>query len=191
MAYGPSRSLLGYDQAQQVLKTAQLVWDTNTLAWVNSTASSGSGPEVSVSNFPATQAVTGTFWQTTQPISIATMPTTPVTGSLTDAGSGKILKSVPFSISSTATVISAVPGKRIKVYATKLSVTAAIAVNFRDGASTALEGALTLGINGGYTESVDPPNFLFATTAGNSLDLVITGVGTAAGRISYWDDDAA
>jgi len=29
---------------------------------------------VSVSNFPSTQAVTGTFWQTTQPVSIATLP---------------------------------------------------------------------------------------------------------------------
>ena len=38
------------------------------------------GGSVSVSNFPATQAVTGTFWQTTQPVSIASMPTTPVTG---------------------------------------------------------------------------------------------------------------
>jgi hypothetical protein len=37
---------------------------------------------VSVGNFPATQAVTGTFWQTTQPVSIATMPTTPVTGNV-------------------------------------------------------------------------------------------------------------
>lgn len=35
---------------------------------------------VTVSNFPGSQAVTGTFWQTTQPVSIATMPSTPVTG---------------------------------------------------------------------------------------------------------------
>ena len=43
------------------------------------------GGSVSVSNFPATQAVTGTFWQTTQPVSIATMPTTPVTGTFWQA----------------------------------------------------------------------------------------------------------
>ena len=40
---------------------------------------------VSVSNFPATQAVTGTFFQATQPVSIATMPTTPVTGTFFQA----------------------------------------------------------------------------------------------------------
>ena len=43
------------------------------------------GGSVSVSNFPATQAVTGTFWQATQPVSIATMPTTPVTGTFWQA----------------------------------------------------------------------------------------------------------
>lgn len=51
----------------------------------------GGGASVSVSNFPASQAVTGTFWpvtqpvsgtfwQATQPVSIASMPSTPVTG---------------------------------------------------------------------------------------------------------------
>jgi hypothetical protein len=50
---------------------------------------------VSVSNFPATQPVslatapttpvTGTFWQATQPVSLATAPTTPVTGTFWQA----------------------------------------------------------------------------------------------------------
>lgn len=35
---------------------------------------------VAVSNFPATQAVSGTFWQAIQPVSITSMPSTPVTG---------------------------------------------------------------------------------------------------------------
>jgi len=109
----------------------------------------------------------------------------------TDVGSGKTLKSAAFSLTSTGTAVALVSGKRIKVYAVKLVVTAALLVNWRSGASTALEGAQSLAINGGYTESVDPPTFLFGTAAGESLDLVITGVGTAAGRISYWDDDSA
>ena len=54
----------------------------NTLSALENITVSGS---VSVSNFPATQAVTGTFWQTTQPVSIATMPTTPVTGTFWQA----------------------------------------------------------------------------------------------------------
>ena len=55
---------------------------TTTLAALENITVGGS---VSVSNFPATQAVTGTFWQTTQPVSIATMPTTPVTGTFWQA----------------------------------------------------------------------------------------------------------
>ena len=54
----------------------------NTLSALENITVSGS---VSVSNFPATQAVTGTFWQATQPVSIATMPTTPVTGTFWQA----------------------------------------------------------------------------------------------------------
>jgi hypothetical protein len=50
----------------------------NTLAALEDINATVTG-SVLVSNFPATQAVTGTFWQTTQPVSIATMPTTPVT----------------------------------------------------------------------------------------------------------------
>ncbi|MBM3813448.1 MAG: hypothetical protein FJW20_17640 [Acidimicrobiia bacterium] len=103
----------------------------------------------------------------------------------------KTLKSASFSLSSTGTVVGAVSGKRIKVYAVKLVASAAISVNFRDGASSSLEGAMALAANGGFVEFVNPPNFLFASSVGNSLDLVVSGGGTAAGRISYWDDDNA
>ena len=113
----------------------------------------------------------------------------PVSGTVTDGGAGKTLKTGSFSLSATGTVLSLVASKRLKVYAVKLNASAAISVNFRDGGSTDLEGAQALAATGVYTESVNPPAFLFATTAGNSLDLVITGVGTAAGRVSYWDDD--
>ena len=101
----------------------------------------------------------------------------------------KTLKSVAFSLSATGEVIPAVATKRLKIYALKLIVSAAISVKFRDGAATDLEGAQAMAANGGVVENVVPPSFLFATTAGNALDLVISGVGTAAGRVSYWDDD--
>ncbi len=103
---------------------------------------------------------------------------------------GKTLQSASFSLSSTGTAISAVAGKKIKVYAVKLIVSAALSVNWRDGASPDLEGAQAINTNGGYVETVQPPAYLFSTTAGNALDLVITGTGTAAGRVSYWTDDA-
>jgi len=55
--------------------------------------------KVDVNNWPATQAVTGTFWQATQPVSIASMPTTPVTGTFwqaTQPVSGTVTANVTF-----------------------------------------------------------------------------------------------
>jgi hypothetical protein len=65
---------------------------TTTLSALENITVSGS---VSVSNFPATQAVTGTFWQATQPVSIATMPTTPVTGTFWQATQPVSIASLP------------------------------------------------------------------------------------------------
>lgn len=98
-------------------------------------------------------------------------------------------KTAAFSLAATGTVIAAVPGKVLKVYAIKCIVSAALSINFRDGASTDLEGAMPLAANGGYVESVTPPHYILITTQGNSLDLVITGAGTASGRVSYFDSD--
>lgn len=99
------------------------------------------------------------------------------------------IKSAAFSVSGTATLIPAVVGKVLKVFAVKAVCSAALSVNFRDGASPDLEGAQPIAANGGYIESVTPPKFLFKTTQGNGLDLVISGSGTVSGRISYWDED--
>lgn len=99
------------------------------------------------------------------------------------------LKTASFSLSATGTVIAAVAGRRIKVHAVKLVVNAAISVQFRSGASDVLEGAQALAENGGFVEATTPPSFVLATNAGEALDLVITGTGTASGRVSYWDTD--
>lgn len=104
-------------------------------------------------------------------------------------GGGLTLKTEDIALSSTGTIVAAVTAKKIKVYAIKLIVDAALTVYLRSGASTALEGGQALAANGGYTESVTPPGFLLSTAAGESLDLVISGTGNARGRVSYWDDD--
>lgn len=57
---------------------------------VSVSGSVGINGNITVGNFPQTQAVsitgnvpvTGTFWQATQPVSIASMPSTPVTGTV-------------------------------------------------------------------------------------------------------------
>lgn len=108
-----------------------------------------------------------------------------------DKGPGKSIKSAAFSLASTGTVVDAISGKRIKVFAVKLVVSADLTVNFRDGASTDLEGPQPYSAKGGYIENLQVPCFLFGTSAGNSLDLVISGTGTASGRVTYWDEDPA
>ena len=56
------------------------VWDTSSLSWVAMTQpliktdSLTVAGEMSISNFPASQAVTGAFWQATQPISAVALP---------------------------------------------------------------------------------------------------------------------
>jgi hypothetical protein len=137
--------------------------------------------------------VTGTFWQATQPVS-GPLTNTELRASavpITDGGAGKTLKSASFSLSASGTIVTAVPTKRIKVYAYKIICSAAISVAFRDGASTALEGNQPIVANGGVVEAINPPAFLFGSSAGNSLDFIISGTGTASGRVSYWDDDAS
>lgn len=98
-------------------------------------------------------------------------------------------KITQFGLSATGTIVSAVPGKRIKVYHINLGASAATGFMFRDGgAGQPVPGLLPFAANGGEAPTVNPPAFLFATTAGNSLDAVITASGVA-GWIAYWDDD--
>lgn len=61
------------------------VGGTITISNASIAVTQGGSWATSVTNFPATQAVTGTFWQATQPVSIASMPITPVTGTFWQA----------------------------------------------------------------------------------------------------------
>lgn len=117
----------------------------------------------------------------------------PVSGSLTDGGAGKTLKRAVVSLAATGDVVAAVPTKRIKVYQYALQSRAdSLTAQFRDGGAGAFLG-LRWGINtreGAQGGAVNPPAFVLATTAGNSLQIVIAG-GTVDVEVSYWDDDAA
>ena len=187
----PTTAVTGtFFQATQPVSAASLPLPTGastetTLAALNTKVTAVNTGAVVVTSAPTT-AVTGPL--TDAQLRAAAVP---ISGTVIDGGAGKTLKSASFSLAATGTVVAAVGGKRIKVFATKLCVSAAISVNFRDGAAAALEGSMPLALSGGFVEVIQPPAFLFATPAGNSLDLVVTGIGTAAGRVSYWDDDAA
>jgi len=47
-----------YDEAEEILRVGNFIWDTGTLAWVKATGSAV-GTNVNVTNFPAVQAVSG------------------------------------------------------------------------------------------------------------------------------------
>jgi len=108
-----------------------------------------------------------------------------------DDAAPKTLKTSAFTLGATGTVVAAVPGRKIKVYSVKLytSTTVSLVVNFRDGNTTAIEGPHAIAGTSGYTETINPPYSLFTTSSGTSLDLVTSGSGTVAGRVSYWDND--
>lgn len=93
------------------------------------------------------------------------------------------LLSKGFEISSDETIVPGVAGKRIYVYAAKQVMKEKAETNWKDGLKD-LEGAQEYVENGGYTESVNPPLYLFRTSLGDSLNLATTGV--TAGRVSYW-----
>src|SRR5690606_39853062 len=82
------------------------------------------------------------------------------------------LKTAVLDADSTGTVIAAVTGKELRVYAVVMVCDAALDVNFRSGDSDDLEGAQTYAESGGRAESVTPPYYLFKTAAGESLDIV-------------------
>ena len=146
-------------------------WNPSALAYEVNTGGTATGADVNVTNFPAV-------------ISGSSVPVV-ISGTRT-------IKNKVVNISATGPVIDAVNGKRIKVFSILIIVSAPITINFRDGASTALEGAQPYTANAGYTRDISPINgdFIIATSAGNSLDIVISGVGTVTGGISYWDDDS-
>lgn len=82
-------------------------------------------------------------------------------------------------------VAAAGAGKKIRVFAVKLVAGGAVSTTWQT-AATALEGAVPHAANGGYTESVDPPAFLFETAANEALNLLSSGAVQVSGRVSYW-----
>lgn len=89
-------SLASLDTKAPVLGQALAAFSVPVVLTAAQLATLAPFSSVAVSNFPASQAVTGTFWQATQPVSgaffqatqpvsIAAMPSTPVTGTFWQA----------------------------------------------------------------------------------------------------------
>ena len=108
-------------------------------------------------------------------------------------GTVKTLKRAILNSSTSGTaVVAATAGRRIKVYAYALQSTGTVSAKLRDGAAGS---DLTLDWSfqareGVAPPAVKPPAYLFATTAGNDLQLVLSNSITTGVEVSYWDDDA-
>lgn len=82
---------------------------------------------VGVNNFPASQAVTGTFFQATQPVSIATMPSTPVTGTFFQATQPVSAAALPLPTgAATETTLSALNTKVTAVNTGAVTISTAL-----------------------------------------------------------------
>ena len=98
--------------------------------------------------------------------------------------------SIGFYLNNDGVVVKGKTGMVIKLYAIKLNATGDVSVNWRNG-NLDLEGNQDYIRLGGYTESVNPPHYLFKTSPGNDLNLAVLAKegGMASGRVSYWFDN--
>lgn len=120
---------------------------------------------------------------------------------ITPPFTAKSIKTVAFSLAATGDAIAAVSSKKIKVLGYSMqSINDTMTAQFRDGGAGALVSQLwTFNAREGVSKPALPPNYwttvvkpiYFETTAGNALQLVITGTGTIKGEVTYFDDDAS
>jgi hypothetical protein len=104
----------------------------------------------------------------------------------------RTLKTAVISAATAAThsIIAAVTGKVIKVYAVHLVCSAANTVNFENG-TTDTTGVMSFAANGGMTTAVNPPAYLLETAAGAAFQMTLGSAQQVSGWVAYWDSDAA
>lgn len=166
-------------------------------------ALTGSGNlKVAVVESTASQPVTGTFWQATQPVSgtvavsNVVLPSRVVSG-VVDDGSGNALtvKTAAGSASSSGVnnAITAVPTKRIRVIGYSLQAanangTSIVAANWQDDAGTpvVLSQTWDLAAREGVSKPLSGgPGFYFQTTAGQALKLNLGSALAVRWEIAY------
>jgi hypothetical protein len=113
-------------------------------------------------------------------------------------GSGKTIKSKTGSASATFTIVAAVASKRIKVTGLSLmtSSTTPVTVTFKDAAAGTGIGTYILqaitGTNFGISDrGVSSPDFIFATSASNLLEMSFSAAVAVTYNLTYFDDDAS
>lgn len=104
---------------------------------------------------------------------------------------GKYVKTVAIAVSSSGDneIVAAVTGRRIKVTSFSIQATGTVNAKWKDGGSTDLTGAYNWQAREGIAMGLAAPAFLFATTAGNALNLNLSGAVSVVGHVSYFDED--
>ena len=121
------------------------------------------------------------------------------TNSIGNVGHGKTCKTVTGSASATFTIVAAVSSKKLKVYSLSLmsTSTTAVTVTFKDAAAGTAIGTYLLqapaanSVFGIVDSGVTVPSFLFATSAGNLLEMSFSAAVSVTYNLRYWDDDAS
>jgi hypothetical protein len=129
----------------------------------------------------------------------------PASGAVTNAGtfavqstpavSGKTLKTAVgvLAASGDNTIIAAVGGKALKVFRYALQAVGTVNAKLTDGTGGTQLSMLwnfqaREGVNTGVMQ---PPNYLFKTTAGNALIMNLSAAIGVGYEVQYWDDDAS
>ena len=107
----------------------------------------------------------------------------------------KTLKRVAGSCTTSGnnSIIAAVGGKTIKVFSYCLQGNGTVNAKFTDGAGGTQLSALWNLISGMniLPAAIQPPSYLFKTTAGNELTMNLSGTVVVQYEITYTDDDAS
>ena len=155
-------------------------WNSNTLAWEKSTSGVGPAATVSVSNFPATQVISGTV----QPGNTAN--TTPWRVDMLRAQT-VLFATISASASGANTIVAASGSNKIKVLNSVIIADAAVTVTLKS-ASTALSGAMSLAANGGVASPVGTPGggWIMETAINEALVLTLSSAVGVRGHVSYF-----
>lgn len=150
--------------------------------------------QVTVSNFPATQPVsiatmpstpvTGTFFQATQPVSATSLPLPAGAATETTLSSGAVRLKKTVALTGSGTVHTPASGKKIRIYNLKFSLSADMTdVAFKFASGSAFEKFLAPKTGGLYGTNLHP-NFNEGGVD-QALNCDITGTGTVQVNIDY------
>lgn len=172
----------------------------STLTPLSTVAATQSGTWT-VTGAGGTFPVTGTFWQATQPVSLASVPSHAVTnagtfavqssletGSIYNGTSALTPKfaAIAASISGNNTLVLAVASKKIRVLAYNLIGSAAVNAKFQSGAGgTDLTGLKYIAAAGGGICAPFNPVGWFETASNTLLNLNLSGAVAVGGELVY------